>query len=146
MNKIVENEIRKLLLEKKCIDELKNTIATIEVSNFLDKNKIISLHKTRLNLTQDLSQKKLFSKLINSLKSYSGERILLVFIKYNSIQETYFIDEDIKSIYVNGRLFNRCIFRTKILYFLLVSCIKTFFDRHDEKKYKFGHVSELVMV
>ncbi|WP_042722392.1 hypothetical protein [Flavobacterium sp. B17] len=98
MNKIVEDKIRKLLLEKKYISEVKNNIGTIEVSNFLDKNRIISLHETRLELTQDISKKKLYSKLIRSLKDYSGKNILLVFIKYNSIQETYFIDEDIKYV------------------------------------------------
>lgn len=98
MNKIVEDKIRKLLLEKKCISELKNNNVTIEVSNFLDKDRIISLHETRLEVTQDISKKKLYSKLITSLKNYSGKNILLVFIKYNSIQETYFIDEDMKSI------------------------------------------------
>lgn len=98
MNTIEEYKVREFLFKNNIISNLKDVSVNIEISNPLDKNRIISLHQAKLNIPQNISTKKLYLKLIDSLKNYSGKNILLVFVIRKSIQETYFIDEDLKSV------------------------------------------------
>ncbi len=98
MNKIVEDKVKELLFKNNIIGTLRDTSVNIEISNPLNKDRIISLHQAKLNISQDASTKKLYLKLIDSLTKYYGKNIFLVFVVRNSLQETYFIDNDLKSI------------------------------------------------
>lgn len=98
MSQIVEYKVKELLFKNNIINSSEDADVNVEISNLLEKDRIISLHKAKLNMSDDLSKKELYLKLIDSLTKYTGKNIFLVFLIHNSFQETYFIDEDLKVI------------------------------------------------
>lgn len=98
MNKtIINDRVNTLLNEKKIINAFHEKLS-LEISNLLDKNKMISLYEIRLTIAKDEITKTLYLKLINSLINYSGKNVFLVIIDYISFQELCLIDENIENV------------------------------------------------
>lgn len=103
MNKItINNRVNTLLSERRIINTLHEKFS-LEISNLLDKNRMISLYEIRLTIAKDEITKKLYLKLINSLINYSGKDIFLVIIEYISFQELCLIDENIENVLCHWR-------------------------------------------